>query len=151
VLQFNALPWSDILSSSAVWAIVFGHFGACWGYYTLFTGMPTYFKDVLDFDIEQVNLELSANSKVDIDLLRQFQTEKASVPSKSFCQFFCLYKHRKILPLGGKSTETLAVQLRNKTGTPRTVSPSIVLEKSSQFLEKTAEDFSQDTRQVIAT
>ncbi|XP_074614068.1 vesicular glutamate transporter 3-like isoform X2 [Acropora palmata] len=51
--EFNALPWSDILSSSPVWAIVCGHFGACWGYYTLFTGMPTYFKDVLDFDIEQ--------------------------------------------------------------------------------------------------
>lgn len=51
--EFNVLPWSDILSSSAVWAIVIGHFGACWGYYTLFTGMPTYFKDVLDFDIEQ--------------------------------------------------------------------------------------------------
>ena len=54
LFQFNALPWSDILSSSPVWAIVCGHFGACWGYYTLFTGMPTYFKDVLDFDIEQV-------------------------------------------------------------------------------------------------
>ena len=37
-----------------MWAIIFGHFGACWGYYTLFTGMPTYFKDVLHFDIEQV-------------------------------------------------------------------------------------------------
>ena len=58
LLQFTSLPWSDILSSSAVWAIVFGHFGACWGYYTLFTGMPTYFKDVLDFDIEQVDLKI---------------------------------------------------------------------------------------------
>ena len=56
LFQFNALPWSDILSSSAVWAIVIGHFGACWGYYTLFTGMPTYFKDVLHFDIEQVHM-----------------------------------------------------------------------------------------------
>ncbi|PFX21136.1 Vesicular glutamate transporter 1 [Stylophora pistillata] len=51
--EFESLPWSDILKSPPVWAIVLGHFGACWGYYTLFTGMPTYFKDVLDFDIEQ--------------------------------------------------------------------------------------------------
>ncbi|EDO31704.1 predicted protein [Nematostella vectensis] len=51
--QFEGLPWHHILRCKAVWAIVIGHFGACWGYYTLFTGMPTYFKDVLDFDIEQ--------------------------------------------------------------------------------------------------
>lgn len=56
-----------------MWAIVFGHFGACWGYYTLFTGMPTYFKDVLDFDIEQVDPELTTdmyeyNVSVVIDL-----------------------------------------------------------------------------------
>jgi len=59
--QFEHLPWSDILRSPAVWAIIFGHFGACWGYYTLFTGMPTYFKDVLDFDIEQVSFEYKPN------------------------------------------------------------------------------------------
>lgn len=59
--QFEHLPWSDILRSPAVWAIVFGHFGACWGYYTLFTGMPTYFKDVLDFDIEQVGFDYKPN------------------------------------------------------------------------------------------
>eukprot|EP00794_Sanderia_malayensis_P005562 gene5562-6248_t len=45
-------PWKDILSSVPMWGIIIGHFGACWGYYTLFTQMPTYLKDIQHLDIK---------------------------------------------------------------------------------------------------
>ena len=65
--QFEGLPWPEILRSPPVWGMIAGHFGACWGYYTLFTGMPTYFKDVLDYDIEQVTKIIKCdNSKLKI-------------------------------------------------------------------------------------
>ena len=37
-----------------MWGIIFGHFGACWGYYTLFTQMPTYLKDIQHLDLKTV-------------------------------------------------------------------------------------------------
>lgn len=38
-----------------MWGIIIGHFGACWGYYTLFTQMPTYLKDIQHLDIKTVS------------------------------------------------------------------------------------------------
>ncbi|XP_065071418.1 uncharacterized transporter slc-17.2-like [Rhopilema esculentum] len=45
-------PWKEILTSVPMWGITVGHFGACWGYYTLFTQMPTYLKDIQHLDIK---------------------------------------------------------------------------------------------------
>ncbi len=47
-------PWKEILTSVPMWGITIGHFGACWGYYTLFTQMPTYLKDIQHLDIKTV-------------------------------------------------------------------------------------------------
>lgn len=55
MLQNDCPPWGKILTSPPVWGINIGHFGACWGYYTLFTEMPTYLKDILHFDIKHVS------------------------------------------------------------------------------------------------
>ena len=41
------VPWLHILISPAVWAIVIAHFCNNWGFYTLLTCMPTYFKQAL--------------------------------------------------------------------------------------------------------
>ncbi|OQV24940.1 Sialin [Hypsibius exemplaris] len=48
------VPWRRILTSLPVWAIVFAHFGQNWGNYTLLTNLPTYMRNILNF-------ELSAN------------------------------------------------------------------------------------------
>lgn len=55
MFQNDCPPWGKILTSAPVWAINIGHFGACWGYYTLFTEMPTFLKDILHFDIKHVS------------------------------------------------------------------------------------------------
>lgn len=41
------IPWLHILTSPAVWAIIIAHFCNNWGFYTLLTCMPTYFKQAL--------------------------------------------------------------------------------------------------------
>lgn len=98
--EFERLPWSDILKSPPVWAIVFGHFGACWGYYTLFTGMPTYFKDILDFDIEQTGFLaacpylfkaiLGPVGGVTADMLIRYKICKIGTVRKTFYGAGCL-------------------------------------------------------------
>ena len=55
IFQNDCPPWGKILTSAPVWGINIGHFGACWGYYTLFTEMPTFLKDILHFDIKHVS------------------------------------------------------------------------------------------------
>ena len=45
-------PWREIFSSSAVWAIVVGHFCNNWGFYNLLTCLPSYLNNVLRFDIK---------------------------------------------------------------------------------------------------
>ena len=47
-IQFQIpTPWLQILISPAVWAIIIAHFCNNWGFYTLLTCMPTYFKQVM--------------------------------------------------------------------------------------------------------
>ena len=41
------VPWAQILTSPPVWAIVIAHFCSAWGFYTMLTCMPTYFKQAL--------------------------------------------------------------------------------------------------------
>eukprot|EP00111_Clytia_hemisphaerica_P020421 TCONS_00060179-protein len=46
------IPWSHILTSRPVWAIMIGLFSHCWVWYMLLTGLPSYFSEVLDFKLK---------------------------------------------------------------------------------------------------
>lgn len=48
----SAIPWAKMLTSMPVWAVMVGLFSHCWVWYMLLTGLPSYYKDVLDFDIK---------------------------------------------------------------------------------------------------
>ncbi|XP_030754152.1 putative inorganic phosphate cotransporter [Sitophilus oryzae] len=52
-------PWKAICTSVPVWAILVGHCGNNWGYWTLMTEIPTYMSKVMNFDIKE-NSVLSA-------------------------------------------------------------------------------------------
>ncbi|XP_070534945.1 vesicular glutamate transporter 1-like [Ptychodera flava] len=45
------IPWKSILTSLPVWAIIAAHFSENWGFYTMLTDLPTFFKQVLGFDL----------------------------------------------------------------------------------------------------
>lgn len=47
-----AVPWGPILRSSAVWALVFNHFCANWGFYVILSWLPRYFADVHHLDLK---------------------------------------------------------------------------------------------------
>lgn len=47
-----AVPWRAILRSSAVWALVFNHFCANWGFYVILSWLPRYFADVHHLDLK---------------------------------------------------------------------------------------------------
>ncbi len=51
------IPWSGILTSAPVWAIVVAHSGNNFGFYLLLTEMPTYLRTILGFPIEEVGEE----------------------------------------------------------------------------------------------
>ncbi|KAJ3656273.1 hypothetical protein Zmor_015361 [Zophobas morio] len=44
-------PWKEILTSIPVWAIIVSHFVDNWGFYTLLTQLPTFMKDMFDYDL----------------------------------------------------------------------------------------------------
>lgn len=43
------IPWKAIWTSSAVWAIIAAQFSEGWGFFTLQTQLPQFFRDVLQF------------------------------------------------------------------------------------------------------
>ncbi|XP_044758925.1 putative inorganic phosphate cotransporter isoform X2 [Coccinella septempunctata] len=45
------IPWVAILTSIPLWALVCAQVGHDWGFYTMVTDLPTYFKDVLKSNI----------------------------------------------------------------------------------------------------
>uniref|UniRef100_A0A8C2QBL3 Sialin n=1 Tax=Cyprinus carpio TaxID=7962 RepID=A0A8C2QBL3_CYPCA len=47
------IPWTSILKSMPLWAIVVAHFSYNWTFYTLLTLLPTYMNDILGFSIQQ--------------------------------------------------------------------------------------------------
>jgi len=49
------IPWTSILKSLPLWAIVVAHFSYNWTFYTLLTLLPTYMNDILGFSIQQVS------------------------------------------------------------------------------------------------
>ncbi|XP_067934784.1 sialin-like [Watersipora subatra] len=49
-------PWLEMAKSPVLWATSCAHFCHNWGFYTLLTCLPTYMKDVLQFDIAKDSL-----------------------------------------------------------------------------------------------
>ncbi|XP_072534238.1 sialin [Salminus brasiliensis] len=49
----DSIPWTSILTSVPLLAIVVAHFSYNWTFYTLLTLLPTYMNDVLGFSIKQ--------------------------------------------------------------------------------------------------
>ena len=50
----KSVPWIPMLKSLPLWAIVVAHFSYNWTFYTLLTLLPTYMKEVLRFNIQEV-------------------------------------------------------------------------------------------------
>lgn len=48
-------PWSHILCSTPVIALILVHSTQCWGFWTLLTETPSYLDQILGFDIKMVN------------------------------------------------------------------------------------------------
>lgn len=48
------VPWSHILRSRPLYALLIAHCAQNWGFWTLLTEIPSYMKNVLDFDIKSV-------------------------------------------------------------------------------------------------
>ncbi|KAL7301522.1 hypothetical protein TKK_0005956 [Trichogramma kaykai] len=46
------IPWKRIFTSMPVWSLIIVHGGNNWGYYLLLTGLPTYMKNILGFDVQ---------------------------------------------------------------------------------------------------
>lgn len=49
-------PWKQIFTSLPVWANIVSNFCECWGYFTMFTELPTFLNDVYKFDVHDVGL-----------------------------------------------------------------------------------------------
>ena len=52
----EAPPWGTLLTSSAVWAIIVGHFCSNWGTYVLLAWLPTYVNKGLGVDFASVGI-----------------------------------------------------------------------------------------------
>ncbi|XP_021941380.1 sialin isoform X1 [Zootermopsis nevadensis] len=49
----RSVPWKSILTSAPMWAILVTQCGMSWLFYTQLTELPTYMKNILQFDITQ--------------------------------------------------------------------------------------------------
>ncbi|XP_064637289.1 sialin-like isoform X1 [Lineus longissimus] len=49
----RSLPWKAVIRSMPVWALIVGTSFAYFQFYTLFTSLPTYFEEILLFDINE--------------------------------------------------------------------------------------------------
>ena len=50
-------PWGQIMTSKPCLALFFGHSCSNWGTYLFLTSLPTYMKEVLQFDVKSVRIE----------------------------------------------------------------------------------------------
>ncbi|KAF7267418.1 hypothetical protein GWI33_019352 [Rhynchophorus ferrugineus] len=64
------VPWKQLLTSRAVWALNVAIFSETWGFYTLLTLLPKYFKDVFSYDISKSGI-LSALPYIFIAIMMQ--------------------------------------------------------------------------------
>lgn len=49
----KSVPWTPMLKSLPLWAIVIAHFSSNWTFYTLLTLLPTYMQEILRFNIQE--------------------------------------------------------------------------------------------------
>lgn len=52
----SEIPWKLILSKAPVWALIISHFCHNWGTFILLTWMPTYYNQVLNFNLTESGL-----------------------------------------------------------------------------------------------
>ncbi|XP_044491914.1 ascorbate transporter, chloroplastic [Mangifera indica] len=52
----SVIPWKSILSKAPVWALIISHFCHNWGTFILLTWMPTYYNQVLKFNLTESGL-----------------------------------------------------------------------------------------------
>ncbi|CAA6669452.1 unnamed protein product [Spirodela intermedia] len=52
----TTIPWREILSKPPVWALIVSHFCHNWGTFILLTWMPTYYHQVLKFNLTESGL-----------------------------------------------------------------------------------------------
>ncbi|CAG0913241.1 unnamed protein product [Notodromas monacha] len=50
-MKKHAVPYRRIFTSMPFWAIVVGHSGQNWGFYTILTQLPNYLKNVMGYDV----------------------------------------------------------------------------------------------------
>lgn len=58
------VPWRAIMTSAAMWAIIFAQFCDNFGNYALMTKLPAFMREVLKFDITSVSNDSSMLTKV---------------------------------------------------------------------------------------
>jgi len=49
---WGSVPWLEFLKSGPVWALIVANFTTDWGLYTFLTNIPTFYKEILQFDIQ---------------------------------------------------------------------------------------------------
>jgi len=49
------VPWREMATSVPLWGLIFAQIGHDWGFFTLVTDLPKYFKDVMRFNIFEVS------------------------------------------------------------------------------------------------
>ncbi|XP_050295381.1 sialin-like isoform X2 [Anthonomus grandis grandis] len=68
--NFRDIRWTNIITSKAAWSLHVLFFCESWGFYTLLTQLPKYFKDIFAFDISKSGV-LSAIPYVALALMMQ--------------------------------------------------------------------------------
>ncbi|CAF4317729.1 unnamed protein product [Rotaria socialis] len=56
ISQKDAVPWKDILTSLPVWSITAAQFGTNWAIYAIFSELPTFLVESLDFPVDTAGL-----------------------------------------------------------------------------------------------
>ncbi|XP_058808451.1 vesicular glutamate transporter 2.1-like isoform X1 [Phymastichus coffea] len=108
-------PWTAMLLSPAVWAIVAAHFSENWGFYTMLTQLPTFVSDVLDFELEKAGL-LSALPYLVMALVLQLSGQLAdNLRSRNVCS---TTQVRKIFNCGAFVCQTIFMACTAYTLTP---------------------------------
>ncbi|XP_066250757.1 vesicular glutamate transporter 1-like [Euwallacea similis] len=72
----NPIPWCSFFTSKAVWALNVSLFCEAWGFYTLLTLLPKYFKDVFQFNISKSGI-VSALPYIAIAIMMQISGQIA--------------------------------------------------------------------------
>jgi len=57
--QDLATPWTAILTSWPVWALIIAEAGHDWGGFTIISDLPKYMSDVLHFSVTEVSVTVT--------------------------------------------------------------------------------------------